>query len=79
MGANENRLWHRSYVPDDVVTARALIAEHVADAADPGLCGSATHVYAGDWPCYRRSWAELVLQAEARGEIDSDGELREPA
>ncbi|MFG1924561.1 hypothetical protein [Cryptosporangium sp. NPDC048952] len=71
--------WHRSYVRDDVVTARALIAEHVIDTANPGYCWSATHVYPGDWPCYRRSWAELVLQAEARGEIGSDEELREPA
>ena len=71
--------WHRNYVWDDVVTARALIAEHVVDAVDPSYCGSATHVYPGDWPCYRRGWAELVLQAEARGEIDSGAELREPA
>ncbi|GAA0269029.1 hypothetical protein GCM10009539_65190 [Cryptosporangium japonicum] len=71
--------WHRSYVREDVVTARALVAEHVVDAANPAYCGSATHVYPGEWPCYRRGWAELVLQAEARGEIEAGAELREPA
>ena len=71
--------WHRRYVADDVETARALVAEHVVDAANPRFCGSATHVYPGAWPCYRRSWAELVLQAEARGELDAGEDLREPA
>ncbi|MFI5954449.1 hypothetical protein [Cryptosporangium sp. NPDC051539] len=68
---------------DDVETARLLIAEHVADPADPGYCGSATHVYPVEWACYRRSWAELVLMADARGEIEPGDEepteLREPA
>ncbi|SHM67894.1 hypothetical protein SAMN05443668_1011229 [Cryptosporangium aurantiacum] len=85
MAANGNRQdprsngasgWHRRYVADDVETARALIAEHVVDPANSRYCGSATHIYPGEWPCYRRSWAELVLRAEARGEID---DLREPA
>ncbi|MFB9323022.1 hypothetical protein [Cryptosporangium minutisporangium] len=80
MGTNGNRHerlsggalgWHRRYVVDDVETARALIAEHVVDPGNPRYCGSATHVYPGEWPCYRRSWAELVLQADARGEIDA--------
>jgi len=71
--------WHRRYVTDDLETARALVAEHVVDAGNPRICGSATHVYPGPWPCYRRSWADLVLLAEARGEIDSSDELREPA
>lgn len=79
MGVNGNRQWHRRYVEDDVVTARALIAEHVIDAENARFCGSATHVYPGEWPCYRRSWAELVLQAEAGGEIGADEDLREPA
>ena len=72
-------LWHRNFVAEDVETARALVAEHVVDAANPRYCGSATHVYPGEWPCYRRSWAELVLQAEGRGEIEGDVHLREPA
>lgn len=61
--------WHRHYVPDDVETAKALVAEHHVDSANPGICRSGTHVYPCEWPCYRRSWAMLVLLAHERGEI----------
>lgn len=68
--------WHRKLTVEDVDTAHLLLDQHQPLQEYLGttmrvVCASALHPYTAPiHPCERRSWAEQVLAAEERGEVE---------